>query len=76
MVKILIDIKLWFWDNVQKYNGKQLMKIKLGFWDNVLKYNGKKLLEIKLGFWDMNACCQPRFFKFNTVELVLFIAPM
>ena len=37
----------------------------------------KKLLEINLEFWDMNACYKPRFcFKFNTVELVLFIAPM
>ena len=69
-------IKLGFGDNVRKYNGKKLIEIKLGFWDNVQEYNGKTLLEIKLRFWNMNACCKPRFFKFNTVELVLFIAPM
>ena len=55
---------------------KKLLEVQLGFGDNVRKYNGKKLLEIKLGFWDRNACCKPRFFKFNTVQLVIFIAPM
>ena len=53
----------------------KMLEIKLGFWDNVRKYNGKKFLEIKLGFGDMNACCKPRL-KFNTLELVLSIAPM
>ena len=36
----------------------------------------KKRIAIKLGFWEINACCKPRCLKFNTVELVLFIAPM
>ena len=55
---------------------KNFLEIKFGFWASVRKYTSKKLLKIKLGFWDMNACCKPRFLKFNTVELVLFIAPM
>ena len=28
----LIEIKLGFWDNIRKYNGKQLLEIELGFW--------------------------------------------
>ena len=31
------DMKLGFWDNVRKYNGKKLIEIKLGLWDNVRK---------------------------------------
>ena len=31
MVKKHIEIKLGFWDNVRKYNGKKLIEIKLGF---------------------------------------------
>ena len=31
MVKKRIEIKLGFWDNVRKYNGKKLIEIKLGF---------------------------------------------
>ena len=42
-VKKLIEIKLGFWDNVQKYNDKKLLEIKFGFGDNVQKYNDKKL---------------------------------
>ena len=38
-----IDIKLGFWGNVRKYNGKKIIEIKLGFWDNVRKFNGKNL---------------------------------
>ena len=55
---------------------KKLIKIKLGFWDNVRKYTGKKLIEIKLGFLGHERMLSTTFFKFNTVELLLFIAQM
>ena len=33
MIKKLLEVKLGFWDNVRKYNGKKLLEIKLGFLD-------------------------------------------
>ena len=33
MLKNLLEIKLGFWDNVQKYSVKKLIEIKDGFWD-------------------------------------------
>ena len=46
-------MKLEFWNNVRKYNGKKLLEIKPWFWNNVQKHNSyQKFLEIKLGFWE------------------------
>ena len=37
------SIKLGFWGNVRKHDGKKRIEIKLGFWDNVMKHNGTNL---------------------------------